>query len=81
MEPTLQPDGTLLVPARAEGPNGLIGDAMLPLPPDAPDYADRRAGAELSRVPPGVVALALVQAFADDDRESAAEILEMLGDE
>jgi hypothetical protein len=34
----LLPDGTLLVPMRAEGPDGEIGDGLVPLAPGAPGY-------------------------------------------
>lgn len=33
-------DGTLTVPARAEGPPGVIGDGMITIGPDHPDYAE-----------------------------------------
>jgi len=32
------PDGDLMVPARAEGPNGVIGDGMLRVSPGDPLY-------------------------------------------
>jgi hypothetical protein len=32
-------NGRLLVPRRAEGPHGLIGDAMVEIGPDDPDFA------------------------------------------
>jgi len=32
------PDGDLMVPARAEGPKGVIGDGMLRVSPGDPDY-------------------------------------------
>ena len=31
-------NGSLLVPMRAEGPNGLIGDGMVEIEPDRPDF-------------------------------------------
>lgn len=33
------PDGTITVPMRAEGPDGLIGDGMVDIGPDHPDFA------------------------------------------
>ncbi len=47
MNPVLLPDGTLLVPFRAEGPAGEVGDGLEPLEPGAPGYA--RALAEAVR--------------------------------
>lgn len=35
---TMQPDGTILLQLRAEGPDGLEGDALLTYPPTHPDY-------------------------------------------
>ncbi len=35
-------DGVLYVPTRAEGPDGIVGDALLPLTPDHPLYAEWR---------------------------------------
>jgi hypothetical protein len=32
-------NGNLLVPARVEGPDGLIGDVIKEIGPDDPDYA------------------------------------------
>jgi hypothetical protein len=32
--------GTLLVPRRAEGPGGLVGDGMVEIGPDDPEYAE-----------------------------------------
>jgi hypothetical protein len=37
---TMQPDGTILLQLRAEGPGGLEGDALLTYPPADPDYAN-----------------------------------------
>ncbi len=39
MDATRNPDGTLTVPTRAEGPGGLIGDGMTTIGPNHPDYA------------------------------------------
>jgi hypothetical protein len=39
-------DGKVMVPVRAEGPNGLIGDAMVELLPSDPDYLAVRAWIE-----------------------------------
>jgi hypothetical protein len=41
MMPTVRhlPDGRLLVPMRAESPDGTIGDALVEIGPDHPDYA------------------------------------------
>jgi hypothetical protein len=36
--PRLQPDGTLLVPMRAEGPGGIVGDGAVTIRPEHPDY-------------------------------------------
>jgi hypothetical protein len=38
MKPILQPDATLLVPARAEAEDGTIGDGMMELRPGEPGY-------------------------------------------
>jgi hypothetical protein len=38
MQPTALPNGHLLVPARAEGPNGEIGEGMREIGPDDPAY-------------------------------------------
>lgn len=32
------PNGKILAPKRAEGANGLVGDGMLEIGPDDPDY-------------------------------------------
>lgn len=32
------PDDRLLIPRRAEGPDGLIGDGMVEIGPDDPEY-------------------------------------------
>jgi len=31
-------NGNLLVPARSEGPGGIVGDGMVEIAPDDPDY-------------------------------------------
>ena len=36
--PERLPDGRIVVPKRAEGEDGTIGDAMVPIGPDDPDY-------------------------------------------
>ncbi len=36
---TRNADGTLTVPKRAEGPGGMLGDGMVTIGPDDPDYA------------------------------------------
>jgi hypothetical protein len=36
---TMQPDGTIILDLRAEGPGGMIGDARLVYPPSHKDYA------------------------------------------
>lgn len=33
-----QPDGTIVAPARAEGPNGIIGDGVAEYRPGDPGY-------------------------------------------
>ena len=38
MEAKRNDDGTLTVPGRAEGPDGMIGDGMITIGPDHPDY-------------------------------------------
>jgi hypothetical protein len=35
----MQPDGTILLQLRAEGPGGAVGDALLTYPPSHKDYA------------------------------------------
>lgn len=42
MRPLIQSDGQVLVPTRAEGPSGLLGDGMLPLTPSHPQYKEWR---------------------------------------
>jgi hypothetical protein len=37
------PNGNLLVPMRAEGPNGIIGDGAVEIGPDHPSYASWEA--------------------------------------
>ncbi|GGS88444.1 hypothetical protein ACFFV7_50995 [Nonomuraea spiralis] len=32
-------DGTITIPRRAEGPGGIVGDAMVTIGPDDPEYA------------------------------------------
>lgn len=39
MDATRNADGTITIPRRAEGPGGLIGDAMVTIGPDDPEYA------------------------------------------
>lgn len=39
MNPTRLPNGNLQVPARAEGPGGIIGDGLIEIGPTHPDYA------------------------------------------
>ncbi len=46
MSPTIDKDGKVWVPMRAEGPDGLIGDAMVALLPSDPDYIRARAWIE-----------------------------------
>ena len=36
----MEPDGTLVLELRAEGPDGTIGDARFVYPPDHPRYRD-----------------------------------------
>lgn len=36
----VNPDGTLTVPARAEGPGGTTGDGMITIGPGHPDYQE-----------------------------------------
>lgn len=38
MNATRNPDGTITIPKRAEGPGGIIGDGMVTIGPDDPDY-------------------------------------------
>jgi hypothetical protein len=38
MNPAELPNGNLLVPRRAEGPNGEIGDGMVEIGPDDPKF-------------------------------------------
>ena len=35
---TMKEDGTIVLQLRAEGPNGITGDALLTYPPDHADY-------------------------------------------
>ncbi len=42
------PNGNLLVPMRAEGPDGLIGDGLVEIGPDHPDYKEWLPWAEPS---------------------------------
>lgn len=37
---TMQPDGTLILDLRAEGPGGIVGDARFVYPPGHPEYAE-----------------------------------------
>ena len=39
MNATRNPDGTITIPRRAEGEDGLIGDGMATIGPDDPEYA------------------------------------------
>ncbi len=54
----MEEDGTIVLQLRAEGPKGLIGDALLRYPPDHPEYNDilRHLGGlkkgEVKQVPP-----------------------------
>lgn len=36
--PERLPDGRLLVPMRAEGPGGVVGDGLVAIGPDHPDF-------------------------------------------
>lgn len=45
MVPKLQPDGTVLVPLRAESPDGTVGDGMIVVRPGEPGYDEHRAAA------------------------------------
>lgn len=36
--PERLPDGRLLVPMRAEGPGGIVGDGLVAIGPDHPDF-------------------------------------------
>jgi len=47
------PNGNLLIPRRAEGPDGLIGEGMDEIGPDDPEYADWLA--YLTRKKPAVI--------------------------
>lgn len=47
MNARLEPDGSLLIPIRAEGPDGEIGDAFERIGPEHPDYARWREEAIL----------------------------------
>lgn len=40
IDPKKLPNGKLLVPRRAEGPGGMIGDGLVEIGPDDPEYAD-----------------------------------------
>jgi hypothetical protein len=46
MFPHLDNSGKIWVPVRAEGPDGLIGDAWVELAPDDPEYAGLLAALE-----------------------------------
>ena len=48
---TMQPDGTLVLTLRAEGPGGLIGDAQVVYPPTHDEY--REVLAHLGGIEPG----------------------------
>lgn len=54
----IEEDGTIVLQLRAEGPKGLIGDALLRYPPGHPQYDDilRHLGGlkkgEVKQVPP-----------------------------
>ena len=37
---TMDPDGTILLQLRAEGPDGVLGDALIRYPPSHKDYKD-----------------------------------------
>ena len=37
---TMDPDGTIVLQLRAEGPDGVLGDALLRYPPSHKDYKD-----------------------------------------
>lgn len=56
--PERLPDGRLLVPMRAEGPGGVIGDGLVAIGPDHPDFQawerllDRPGAAEHKQGPP-----------------------------
>jgi hypothetical protein len=63
--------GTLWVPRRAEGPNGLIGDGMVEIGPDDPEYGEWVA--ELAQQPgQGGTGLALAVELATDPSEWVA---------
>jgi hypothetical protein len=38
MQPIELPNGNLLIPARAEGPDGMIGDGVREIGPDDPEF-------------------------------------------
>jgi hypothetical protein len=38
MQPERLPNGNLLIPKRAEGPNGTIGDGMIEIAPNDPEF-------------------------------------------
>jgi hypothetical protein len=40
---TMRADGTIEMQLRAEGPGGIVGDALFVYPPDHPQYADMLA--------------------------------------
>jgi hypothetical protein len=40
MKPERLPNGNLLIPKRAEGPNGIIGDGMIEITSDDPEYKE-----------------------------------------
>jgi len=48
---TMMPDGTIVLHLRAEGANGLLGDAVFKYPPKHPEY--REVLAHLGGLKPG----------------------------
>lgn len=51
MNPKRLRNGNLLVPRRAEGPGGLVGDALVEIGPEDPEFESWLA--ELERITPG----------------------------
>ena len=69
-------NGKLRVPRRCEGPEGFVGDGIVDIGPDDPEYAAWEA--ELNRLEhpsPDVATLAAVNALTHGDAEAADEIL------
>jgi hypothetical protein len=71
-------NGRLLIPVRAEDPEtGAVGDGLVEIGPDHPEYSAWRADLDRVRPAPDVAALAMAQAVAAGDRDAADDIFSL----